>query len=73
MLIFHIAEGWEYKREVTKRIKIYNKDGYDYANIEIPYYHPNVNKYKENIIRVKARTYNLKNGKVVDERVENEI
>ena len=68
---FAYNEGWEYTREVTKRIKIYSKDGYDYANIEIPYYHPDVNKYKENIISIKARTYNLKNGKIKDERVRN--
>ena len=68
---FTYNDGWEYTLEVTKRIKIYNKDGYDYANIKIPYYHPDVNKFKENIIKLKARTYNLKNGKVVDERVRN--
>ena len=66
---FMYNDGWEYKREVTRRIKIYSKDGYDYANIKIPYYYPSTTKYKEHVRKVKAYTYNLEKGKVVDERV----
>lgn len=70
-LNFRYSEGWQYELEVKRRIKIYNKDGYHHANIEIPYYYPSTNKFREKIINVKARTYNLRNGKVRDERVRN--
>lgn len=61
--------GWNYVFEVTRRIKIYNKDGYDQANIEIPYYVGESNSPKENIKKVKAYTYFLEDGEVEDEKV----
>jgi len=47
---------------VTKRIKIYKKEGYDYASATIPYYYGN--KAREKIILTGAATYNLVNGKI---------
>lgn len=46
------------------RIKIYNKEGYKYADVQIPYYMSNMNG-EEKIGNIKAYTYNLENGKVV--------
>ncbi len=66
---FDYIRGWKYNLEVTRRIKIYSKEGYEYANIKIPYFSPSSSDYKEKVTKVKARTYNLKDGKVVDERV----
>ncbi len=68
---FVYQRGWKYEREVTRRIKIYTKDGYDQANISIPYLYPDETGSREDINKIKARTYNLKEGKVEDERVRN--
>ncbi|WP_240032172.1 DUF3857 domain-containing protein [Psychroflexus aestuariivivens] len=63
--------GWRYVFEMHRRIKIFNKDGYDQANIEIPYYVGESNSAKENIKRIKAYTYYLENDKIEDEKVRN--
>jgi hypothetical protein len=48
----------EFDRNV--RIKILNSDGFDYANVEIPYLR------EDNLIRVKASTYNIFNDSIVE-------
>lgn len=48
------------------RIKIADKQGLSWANIEIPLYHA---KDKEIVTSIKARTYNLENGKVVKHKL----
>jgi len=48
-----------------RRIKIYDKKGYKYANIEIPYYDK-----KEKVTGIKAFTYNLVNNKVIKSKVK---
>jgi len=68
---FDFLRGWKYSRKVTRRIKIYTKEGFDYANIEIPYFRPDNSKYKEKIKKIQARTYNLEGGKIVDKRLRN--
>ncbi len=35
---FSIMNSWEYKFVVVKRIKIYTKEGYSQANVQLPYY-----------------------------------
>lgn len=45
-----------------KRIKILKKEGYDYADIEIPYYTKSINKDK--IRHLKAQVYVLENGEI---------
>ncbi|MDP4282516.1 MAG: DUF3857 domain-containing protein, partial [Bacteroidota bacterium] len=52
------------------RIKILTKKGYSDANIEIPFYH--LNQDEEKITSIKARTYNLENGKIVETKVTDE-
>ncbi|MGB0864036.1 MAG: DUF3857 domain-containing protein [Saprospiraceae bacterium] len=49
------------------RIKVLDKAGLDYANIEIPYYSY---KGQEKIGSIKAVTYNLENGKVKKTKVK---
>ena len=50
------------------RIHILNKNGYDHANVEIPLY---VSKdVASKMVSVKASTYNLENGKVVETKLE---
>ena len=59
--------GFELKTEIHERIKIYNKDGFDYATKQLNLY-KNGNT-KESISPIKAFTYNLENGKIVEEKL----
>ncbi|MEO5684731.1 MAG: DUF3857 domain-containing protein [Chitinophagaceae bacterium] len=63
------SKGWFsliYKR--TTRIKILNKNGFDAANVEIGL---SFNGYaEEKLDDVKAYTYNLENGKVVENKLD---
>lgn len=56
--------GIEIVTEIHKRVKIYNKDGFDYASEEINLF--KTDNEKEVIGRIKASTYNLENGKIVE-------
>lgn len=58
----------KYLYKVTKRIKIYDEDGYDQANIQIPYYIGKGN-LKEYVKSIKAKTYYEENNKVKSEKV----
>ena len=61
-------EGFQVITEVHNRIKIYNKDGFYKANINIPYYKP-ASGSDESILGINAYTYNLENGKIVKEKM----
>ena len=65
-----VAENFETLKEVEVRIKIYNKNKTPsrLLNIEIPAYYLDKNK-KEKISGVRAYTYNLEDGKVVESKV----
>lgn len=52
----------EYTRQ--RRVKIINKNGFDLATVEIQLYNE-----VENLLSVKATTYNLENGKVVETKL----
>lgn len=55
--------GWVYTLERHKRLKIINKEGYDYANFEIPTFK---NQHiKEEIKSFSFAAYNLENQKIV--------
>ncbi len=54
-------QGWELITSVHERIKIYNKEGYDWATKEIRLYQGGSSD--ENV-SIKANTFNLVNGKV---------
>ncbi len=64
---FSTNEGLVLKEDHYMRIKIYNKSGYDYATHSIPLYHDS--HTKERIMRLKAFTYNLINGKIVKNKL----
>ncbi len=55
--------GAELVTEVHKRIKIYDKAGFDYVTEEISLYKSGSSK--EDISKLKAYTYNLEDGKIV--------
>ena len=73
----YFSFSYELITEVHERIKIYNKEGFDYATKQISLFKSSNNR--ENIGRIKAYTYNLENGEVVktkldkDQIFENEI
>jgi len=63
------TKGWfslVYKR--FKRAHILNKNGYDIANVEIPLYTNGDDE--EQLDKLKAVTYNLENGKVVETKLD---
>ncbi|MDH7461446.1 DUF3857 domain-containing protein [Chitinophagaceae bacterium 26-R-25] len=57
-----------FKRQL--RIKIRNKNGLDAASFEIPLYQSEGNK-EEEFGNLKASTYNLENGSVIETKLEN--
>jgi hypothetical protein len=57
-------EGFTVITEIHERIKIYNKEGFDWATKKIDYY--NSTKDREKINSLKATTYNLENDKIIE-------
>jgi hypothetical protein len=55
-------QGFVMHLEVKTRIKIYKKEGYDWANFSVPYY--DYGQSKEGVQITDAATYNLVNGKI---------
>ena len=62
--------GFVVKFERLTRIKILSKDGLDHANFSIPLYHSGSSD--EKLSSLKAVTYNLENGKVVESKLKND-
>src|SRR5260221_5776155 len=50
-----------------RRVQILNKNGYDEANVEIPLY--TNGQSEEKLENIRAVTYNLENGKVVETKL----
>ena len=61
-LEYNKSEGFVMITEVKTRIKIYKKEGYDWANQKVRYYIGN--NSKENVSFTDAVTYNLLDGKI---------
>jgi hypothetical protein len=57
--------GFELVTEIHERIKIYNQEGFDYATKQIRLYKASTGN-QEKISNIKAYTYNLAKGKVVE-------
>ena len=51
-----------------KRVHILNKNGYDVANVDIPLYFEGENE--EEVRNLKAHTYNLENGRIVESKLD---
>lgn len=62
-------EGFIQNIEVHERVKIYNKEGFDWATKEIKLYDAD-NGLKEKIKNIKGVTYNLNGKKVVETKLE---
>jgi hypothetical protein len=62
--------GFTLKFERTTRIKILKKEGFEWADFEIPLYRDGATD--EKIVTLKAQTTNLEAGKVVETKVKSE-
>lgn len=58
------------KFDRIRRVKIFTKEGYEWGNLTIPLYHEG--SRVEDISSLKAITYNLENGKVVETKMKND-
>ncbi|QEE49284.1 DUF3857 domain-containing protein [Flavobacterium alkalisoli] len=67
---YSASSGFMIVTEVDTKIKIYNKDGYDWANKIISYY--SSDNGDETVDVNKAVTYNLADGKVVKTKLKKE-
>lgn len=67
-MIGNMKGGFSLEFKNYRRAHILNKNGYDIANVEIPLYTDG--NAEEEIKSLKAVTYNLENGKVVETKLE---
>ncbi|TXE06847.1 DUF3857 domain-containing protein [Gelidibacter salicanalis] len=65
---YNSNDGFVQVTDVFKRIKIYNKDGFDWATETIRV-RENGSK-RENVVGLKATTYNLVNGKIEETKLK---
>ena len=63
-------DGFMQHREVTERIKIYNKEGYDWATKKIFLYQGSSGAKKEKVSNLKGYTYNLEGTKVAKTKLK---
>lgn len=60
--------GFQLITEIHHRIKIYTKEGFDYATKSISYYNPDSGD-SESVSSIKGYTYNIENGKLEKEKL----
>lgn len=68
--VYSENEGFISITEVETRIKIYKKEGYDWANKSIPFYTPGQDN--ERVEFSKAVSYNLVDGKILKTKLQKE-
>ena len=66
---FSDSEGFQVITEVYERVKIYDKEGFDYATKQVNLYRANQGN-KEKFTGLKAASYNLVNGKVEESKLK---
>ena len=64
------SKGFMQNREVHQRIKVYNKEGYDWATKKIYLSKGSSGSSSERIINIKGSTYNLKGEKIVVDKLK---
>ena len=62
------TQGFQLITEIHQRIKIYTKEGFEYATKSINYYNPDSGE-RESVNSIKGYTFYLKNGKVEKEKL----
>ncbi len=65
---YNQSQGFQLITEVYKRIKLYKKDGFDYATDEVFLYHEN--SEDEKIVSLKGITYSLVDNKIVETKLK---
>jgi len=68
---FSKTNGFERETEYHERIKIYNKEGYEWATKRVDLYNES-NAMRQNLVGLKGYTYKLVNGKVEKSKLKNE-
>ncbi|GFZ92792.1 hypothetical protein GCM10011531_25760 [Aquaticitalea lipolytica] len=63
------GKGFIQKNEIQERIKIYNKEGFDYATRLVRLYDGS-SSYGESLNGLKAVTYNLDGGKIIEDKLK---
>lgn len=69
---YYDGKGFVSVTDFYIKLKIYKKEGFDWANFEIPYYVGYETLENESISITSAYTYNLEEGKIVKEKVTSE-
>ncbi|PCJ97389.1 MAG: transglutaminase [Flavobacteriaceae bacterium] len=64
---YSVNQGWTVVKNVHYRIKIYNKEGLDWATMQIPLIVSGSDE--ETVIGIKGFTFNMVNGKLVKEKL----
>ncbi len=67
---YNANEGFVQRNEIHERIKIYNKEGFDRATKKVVLYNKS-NSTEEEIRGLKAVTYNIENGKIIEDKLKN--
>ena len=67
---YNSSDGFQLITEVFKRIKLYNKDGFDYASEEMLLYESGSNG--EIVSGLKGVTYNIADGKIIKTKLKKE-
>lgn len=70
-IYFEYNDQWQYIQEVEARIKIYKKEGFENATVQVPLYKPGSGS-NEIFSSFKAYTYNLDGKKISKDRVRND-
>lgn len=65
------GKGFIQSTEIQERIKIYNKEGFDYATKMITLYDGASSASSEKLIGLKAYTYNIEGGKIIKDKLKN--
>lgn len=69
---YNEKNGFECTTKFSIKLKIYKKEGFKWANFEIPYYVGYESLDDEKVYITKAFTYNLENGKIDKQKVTGE-
>lgn len=80
MVLFDVGKGWfelnqktgdfMYVMERHTRYKIFNKDGYDYANLQLELYRKNGSE--SSLVQMDGATYTMDNGKMTIDKINKE-
>ncbi|WP_282043608.1 hypothetical protein [Winogradskyella flava] len=62
------SDGFMQQREIHERVKIYNKDGFDWATKK-EYLYQGSNQFEENLTGLKGVTYNYIDGKITKDKL----